>query len=285
LEGIWFTEKQCPGLSVSCEITKVLHHQKTDYQDIKVVETVTFGKMLLLDNIIQTSIEDEFFYHEMISLPALNTHKAPENVLVIGGGDGGTIREVAKHPKVKNATLVEIDRGVVEVSKSYFPSLAVGFDSPKVKVRIEDGIEHVRKNKDTYDVVLIDSTDPIGPAVGLFSAEFYSLVYGALKDDGIFVAQTASPFFNGKLIRGIHQNLQQIFPIRRLYTVTVPTYPGGYWCFTLGSKTFDPLLLDKRDIYVGDTKYYSRDIHFAAFTLPPFVKGLLIPEDNNDERF
>ncbi len=275
MQGIWFTEKQGPGLAISCLVKKVLHHEKTAYQDLKVVDTETFGKMLLLDNVIQTNIMDEFIYHEMITLPAINTHPNPEKVLIIGGGDGGTIREAIKNPKVKQAVLVEIDEGVVEASKKYLPGISSGLDSPKVKVLIEDGIEHVRRHKNTYDVILVDSTDPIGPAVGLFAEEFYRSVHGALKDDGIFVAQTASPFFDKELIKRIHLYLKSIFPIKKLYLASVPTYPGGYWCFTMGSKKYNPLEVSKEDIPELDTKYYSADIHFAAFVLPPFVKELV----------
>jgi spermidine synthase len=275
VEGIWFTEKQHPGLAISCQVKKVLHHKKSKYQDIKVVETELFGTMLLLDDVIQTNVKDEYVYHEMISLPALNTHPSPENVLVIGGGDGGTIREVARHPNVKKATLVEIDADVVEASKKYLPTISAGFKSPKVKLSIEDGIKHVKENKNTYDIILIDSTDPVGPAVGLFSKEFYTDVYNALKDDGIFVAQTASPFFNGDMIKRIHKDLKEIFPIKELYLANVPTYPGGYWCFTMGSKKYKPTDVSKDAIAALDTKYYSPDIHFASFVLPPFVKELV----------
>ncbi|MEW6624383.1 MAG: polyamine aminopropyltransferase [Bacillota bacterium] len=275
MEGVWFTEKQLPGLAISCLVKKVLHHEKSQYQDIKVVETDTFGTMLLLDNVIQTNVRDEFVYHEMIAFPALNTHKNPEKVLVIGGGDGGTIREVARHPRVKKATLVEIDGGVVEASKKYLPTIAAGLTNPKVDVKIDDGIKHVKENKDTYDVIIVDSTDPIGPAVGLFSTEFYRDVYEALRDDGIFVAQTASPFFNGEMIKRIHQDLKQIFRLKSLYVANIPTYPGGYWCFTMGSKKYDPLEAVKEEMPNLNTKYYSPDLHFAAFVLPPFVKELL----------
>ncbi|WP_028308333.1 polyamine aminopropyltransferase [Desulfitibacter alkalitolerans] len=275
MEGIWFTEKQLPGLAVSCLVKKTLHHEKSEYQDVKVVETDTFGTMLLLDNVIQTNVRDEFIYHEMISFPALNTHPNPENVLVIGGGDGGTIREVAKHPRVKKATLVEIDGVVVEVSKKYLPTIAAGLEDPKVEVKIDDGIKHVKDNKNTYDVILVDSTDPIGPAVGLFAKEFYTDVFNALKEDGIFVAQTASPVFNGEMIKRIHKDLGEIFPVKDLYVATIPTYPGGYWCFTMGSKKHSPREVAKESIAAPNTRYYSPDVHFGALALPPFVEELV----------
>lgn len=275
MEGIWFTEKQLPGLAVSCLVKKILHHEKSEYQDVKVVETDTFGTMLLLDNVIQTNLRDEFIYHEMISFPALNTHPNPENVLVIGGGDGGTIREVAKHPRVKKATLVEIDEVVVEVSKKYLPTIAAGLEDPKVEVKIDDGVKHVKDNKNTYDVILVDSTDPIGPAVGLFAKEFYTDVFNALKEEGIFVAQTASPVFSGEMIKRIHKDLGEIFPVKDLYVATIPTYPGGYWCFTMGSKKHSPREVAKESIAAPNTRYYSPDVHFGALALPPFVEELV----------
>ena len=275
MKGIWFTEIQVPGLALSCTVKKILYHEKSMYQDVKVVETELFGTMLLLDDVIQTNVRDEFIYHEMISLPALNTHPNPENVLVIGGGDGGTIREVAKHPKVKKVTLVEIDEAVVEVSKKYLPTISAGYKDPKVEVRIEDGIKHAKDNKNTYDVIIVDSPDPIGPAVGLYKKEFYADIYNALKEDGIFAAQTSSPIYDGELIKGVHKALSEVFPIKDLYVATIPTYPGGYWCFSVGSKKYSPREVSKENIVAPNTKYYSSDIHFAALTLPPFVKELI----------
>ena len=275
MKGIWFTEKQVPGLAISCTIKEILYHKKSAYQDVTVVESDLFGTMLILDDVIQTNVRDEFIYHEMISLPALNTHPNPENVLVIGGGDGGTIREVAKHPRVKKATLVEIDEVVIEVSKKYLPTISAGYKDPKVEIKVEDGIKHVKDNKNTYDVILVDSPDPVGPAVGLYKKEFYSDIYNALKEDGIFVVQTSSPIYDGELIKGIHKALNEVFPIKDLYVATVPTYPGGYWCFSMGSKKYNPREVLKENIIAPNTKYYSPDIHFAALTLPPFVKELV----------
>jgi len=275
MRGIWFTEQQVPGLAISCLVKKILHNEKSKYQDVKIAETELFGTMLLLDDIIQTNVRDEFIYHEMISLPALNTHPNPENVLVIGGGDGGTIREVVKHPKVKKVTLVEIDEVVVEVSKKYLPTIAAGYADPKVEIKIDDGVKHVQDNTGIYDVILVDSPDPVGPAVGLYTKEFYADIYNALKEDGVFVMQTSSPIFDGELIKRIHKALDEVFPVKDLYVATVPTYPGGYWCFSMGSKKYSPREVLKENIVAPNTKYYSPDIHFAALTLPPFVKELI----------
>jgi len=233
---LWFTELQTPGMKISCKTTKVLYSDKSDFQKLGVIETEQFGRMLVLDNIIQTNIVDEFVYHEMITHVPLFTHKNPKKALVIGGGDGGAIREILKHTSIEKAVLVEIDGKVVEAAKKYLPEISCGLDDERAEVVIDDGIKYINEHKNEFDVISIDSTDPIGPAVGLFAADFYKAIYEALKDDGIFVAQTESPFFNKELIRRVFGDIKTIFPIARLYTGVIPTYPGGLWSFTMGSK-------------------------------------------------
>ncbi|AOQ24770.1 Polyamine aminopropyltransferase [Moorella thermoacetica] len=280
MRGIWFSELQTPDLAISVRLNQTLHHEKTPYQELAVVDTEAYGRMLLLDNIIQTTVKDEFFYHEMIAHVPLNTHPNPRTALVIGGGDGGVVREIVKHPSIEKVTLVEIDARVVANAREYLPEIACGLDDARVEIRFEDGIEHVRQRENTYDIIIVDSTDPIGPAVGLFSAEFYRNVYRALKADGVFVAQTESPIFNSRLIRRIQRDLKEIFPIARLYLTTVPTYPGGLWAFSLGSKKYDPLEVDWRQAPQVATRYYTPAIHQAAFSLPPFVQEFLeAPEE------
>lgn len=283
MRGIWFSERQTPALTLSVRLKGTLHYEKTPYQELAVVDTEAYGRMLLLDNIIQTTVVDEFFYHEMIAHVPLCTHANPRNILVIGGGDGGVIREVVKYPTVEKATLVEIDARVVANAREYLPEIACGLDDARVELRFEDGIEHVRLMENTYDVIIVDSTDPIGPAVGLFSAEFYCNVYNSLKPDGLFVAQTESPIFNKKLIRRIQRDIDRIFPIARLYLTTVPTYPGGIWSFSMGSKEYDPLEVDWRQAPQVTTRYFTPAIHQGAFSLPPFVRDML--EEPEEEEF
>lgn len=275
VKGLWFTELQTKNMALSLKTKQSLHHESSEFQEISMVDTYEFGRMLLLDGIIMTTIKDEFVYHEMIALPALNTHPNPKNVLVIGGGDGGAIREIVKHPKVEKATLCEIDGQVIEVSKKYLPEISAALDDPKVEILVADGIKHIRESKNTYDVICVDSTDPIGPAVGLFAKEFYQGIYDALKDDGLFVAQTESPWVNEELIKRVYNDIKDIFPITKLYLANVPTYPTGLWSFTMGSKKYDPLKVDKNSIPDTNTKYYTSEIHFNAFQLPPFVQKLL----------
>lgn len=272
---LWYTENQNDDLRFSCRVTRTLHVEKTPFQHLAVLETPCFGRVLVLDGIVQTTVWDEFMYHEMIAHVPLNTHPRPEKVLIIGGGDGGTAREVVRHPKVKSAVMVEIDERVIAVSRQYLPELSHGLDDPKLELRIEDGIEYVTKHPGEYDVILIDSPDPIGPAKGLFGRQFYEGVAAALKEDGLFVAQTESPLFNADLIAEIYRNLREIFPIVRLYLTFVPTYPGGMWSFTLASKKYDPLEVKPEDIPPLSYRYYNAEIHRAAFALPQFLQEIL----------
>lgn len=273
--SLWFTEMQTDDMAISCRVKQKLYEEKTPFQHLAVMDTDQFGRMLVLDNVIQTTVNDEFVYHEMITHVPLNTHAAPKQVLVVGGGDGGAVREIVKHRSVEKVVHCEIDGAVVEASKKYLPEISCALDHPKVKIVIDDGIRHVRENKKTYDVIIIDSTDPVGPAEGLFSASFYRDVFESLNDDGIFVAQTESPFFNRDFISRLYKDVSGIFPVARLYLACVPTYPGGLWTFTMGSKKYDPLAVNATEIPQVGTKYYSAAIHRACFVLPPFIKELL----------
>ncbi len=272
---LWITEKQTNDLAISIRVKDTIHEEQTEFQHLSIVDTYAYGRMLFLDGCIMTSIKEEFVYHEMITMPALNAHPNPEKVMVIGGGDGGAVREVVKHPKVKQVTLVEIDGRIIENSKKYLPEIAAAYDNPKVTVLVDDGIKHIKENENSYDIIIIDSTDPIGPAEGLFAREFYQNVHKALKEDGIMVAQTESPFFDGELIKRIHTDLKEIYPIVKLYLAFVPVYPTGMWSFTMASKKYDPLQVKREDIPEIKTRYYNKDIHFAAFVLPNFVADIL----------
>ncbi|MDD3023249.1 MAG: polyamine aminopropyltransferase [Syntrophomonadaceae bacterium] len=272
---IWVTELQTPALKLSCKVKAILRSEKTEYQELCVVATEEFGNMLILDGAIQTTEIDEFVYHEMITQVALNSHPNPQNVLIIGGGDGGTLREVIKHPAVAQATLVEIDERVVIASRDFFPALSCSFDQAKAEVVIADGIEYVKKHRNHFDIVVVDSTDPIGPAVQLFATSFYKSVYDALKDDGMLVVQSESPFMNKDIINMAYGGIKQVFPLTKLFLASVPTYPSGLWSFTVGSKVHDPE--DIKNTAQLDCKYYSPQVHKAAFVLPNFVKKIIEP--------
>jgi spermidine synthase len=275
---LWFSELQTPHMKISCRVKEVLHREKSPYQEIAVLDTYQFGRMLTLDDVIQTSERDEFVYHEMLVHLPLLTHRDPRRVLVIGGGDGGSVREVLKHPSVEQVVLAEIDERVVEVARCFLPTISCALHDPRVRLQIGDGIRHVQENPNTYDVILVDSTDPVGPAVGLFSADFYRSVHAALRPGGVFAAQTESPFFNQDLIKRVYQDVSAIFTAAGLYLAVVPTYPGGMWSFTIGAK--DGALHGwSRERAAGlPTRYYSPELHEEAFTLPGFVKELLEKE-------
>lgn len=271
---LWFTEKQTESYGITAKVTETFVREKTEFQDLAMIETAEFGRMLVLDGMVMTTIKDEFVYHEMVAHPALYTHPSPKQVLVVGGGDGGVIREVLKHPQVEKAVLVEIDGKVIAYSKKFLPEIAGELGNPRVEVIVGDGFMHIHEAKDKYDVVMVDSTEPVGPAAPLFERGFYQGIFEALKEDGIFVAQTDNPWFKADLIRKVHTDVKEIFPIVRVFAANVPTYPSGLWTFTMGSKRYDPLNVDETQIPEIDTKYYSPRLHKAAFVLPKFVEDL-----------
>lgn len=273
----WFNERM-KNLSIGYRTTRTVHTEKTEFQEMAVIDTVQFGRMLVLDGAVQTTVKDEFVYHEMITHVAMNTHPNPKNVLVVGGGDGGTVREVLKHPSVKSVHLCEIDRRVVEVCKQYLPETSHKLDDPRVTVMIADGIKHVKESKGKYDVILVDSPDPVGPAEGLFAYDFYQGIYDALTEEGVFVAQTESPFLNQDLISRVYADISRVFPVTRLYLASVPTYPIGLWSFTIGSKKHDPLSVDESRIRAEGCRYYTPELHKACFVLPAFVRELITPK-------
>lgn len=271
---LWFTEKQTESYGITAKIKQTLHTEQTEFQKLDMVETEEFGNMLILDGMVMTTKKDEFVYHEMVAHVPLFTHPNPVNVLVVGGGDGGVIREVLKHPSVKKATLVEIDGKVIEFSKKYLPEIAGELENPRVEVIVGDGFMHIAEAENEYDVIMVDSTEPVGPAVNLFTKGFYAGIAKALKEDGLFVAQTDNPWFKVDLIREVQRDVKEIFPIVKLYTANVPTYPSGLWTFTIGSKKHDPLAVETSRFHDIETKYYTKDLHKAAFVLPRFVEDL-----------
>lgn len=272
---LWYTEKQTKNHGITTRINRTLYHDQSDFQTLDVIETAEFGNMLVLDGMVMTTDRDEFVYHEMITHIAMNTHPNPKDVLVVGGGDGGAIREILRYASVENAVLAEIDGKVIEASQQYFPEIAVGLNDARCRIHVADGIKHIAENKGKYDVILVDSTEPVGPAVGLFQKPFYEGIYDALKEDGIMVAQTESPWFNRDLIRQVFRDISNTFPVTRLYTASIPTYPSGLWSFTIGSKKYDPLTVDESKLQAFSTRYYRPEIHKALFQLPVFVKELL----------
>ena len=273
----WITEEQTPHLHLSTEVDKVMYSGQSDFQKIEVAHSLQYGNMLVLDGVFQTSEKEEFVYHEMMAHVPLFLHPNPKRVLIIGGGDGGVARECVRHPEVESVTMVEIDGKVVELAKEFLPTIsqAMRENNPKLTVTIGDGLAHVRDEEDYYDVIIVDCSDPIGPGEGLFQEPFYKDVYKALKEDGLFVQQTESPFLHQSLIHDVFEVVDRNFPMTRLYTAFIPLYPAGMHCFTMGSKKYDPLNWTPNRLKTFKTKYYNEDIQKAAFALPNFVFDIL----------
>lgn len=275
--GTWITEKQSEHLSLSTEVDQILYSGQSEFQSVEVAHSLEFGNMLVLDGVFQTSEKEEFVYHEMMAHVPLYLHPNPKKVLIIGGGDGGVARECVRHEEVDEVTMVEIDGMVVSLSKEYLPSIAAAMieENPKLTVKIGDGIGFMAEADNYYDVIIVDCSDPIGPGEGLFTEEFYHNTFKALKEDGLFVQQTESPFMHQPLIQKCFSFVENIFPVARLYTAFIPLYPSGMHCFTMGSKQYDPLEWTPQRKAVTPMKYYNDGIQKAAFALPNFVKELL----------
>jgi spermidine synthase len=270
----WLTEVQTDGYRTQWKVRQILHEEQTPFQHLLIADLEDFGRALILDGAVQTTVGDEYIYHEMIAHVPLCTHPNPERVLVIGGGDGGTVREVLRHPSVRRVDLVEIDGAVIEACKKHLPETSSALDNPRVQIHIGDGRAWVASRTEEYDVILVDSSDPAGPAEGLFNEAFYQSVSRALKPAGLFVCQVLSPFFHQQLIRDVHQVVAQTFPIALPYLAVVPTYPSGLHCFMLGSKRHHPLRAALRRIHFP-TRWYTQEVHRAAFVLPPVIAELL----------
>lgn len=271
----WFEEKfeAQKGRGLRFEIDKKLEDFRSEYQHIQVFDTKAFGKMLVLDDAVMLTEFDEFAYHEMIAHVAANTHPNPKKVLVIGGGDGGVVRELARHREIEELHLCELDEKVIGVSKKHFPGIASGFSDQRVKVFIEDGASFVKENKG-YDIIIVDSPDPVGPAKSLFTREFYQNIHNALNEDGILVTQSESMYYHQQLISELSEFIPQIFPKYWHYYSLVPTYPSGVIGFSFCSRKYDPLkdFNRERAEKLEGLRYYNPDIHLAAFKLPNFIK-------------
>lgn len=276
ISNLWVEEKYKDHDMIRYEVEDVLYSKKSEFQHIQVVKTKGFGKMLLNDGIVMVSERDEFVYHEMITHVPLFVHPCPKNVLVIGGGDGGTVREVLRHPTIEQCQLVEIDPVVIEVCRKFLPQLSSKLNDPRVAIHISDGAEYVKTTSCQFDLVIVDSTDPIGPSLPLFDKAFYENVHRILTHDGLVVCQCESPFLEPETQVFLLNTLRSLFPIVNIYNYVNLTYGGGFWSFGLGSKKYHPL----NDYEIQKTKgwhfqYYNPKIHVAAFQLPTFMNQKL----------
>jgi len=285
---LWIEEKFEDYLGLRLKVEKTLFSGKSAFQQVDVVETRGHGRVLLNDGLIMVSERDEFAYHDMITHVPLFTHPAPKRVLVIGGGDGGTAREVIRHPEVETCVMVEIDAMVVDACKEHIPQTSSALSDPRIELIIDDGVAYMAnaaKNDVKFDVIIVDSTDPIGPATPLFGEGFYRDVFASLSDDGIVVSQGESPWYNKDVQKSLLSVLNNVFDNVWLYNFSNLTYPGGLWSFTFASKRyhpvtdFNPARVSKSGL---DFDYYNAGVHLGAFSLPNFVKRDIASLIKND---
>lgn len=269
------------GLSVG--VNKVLFSEQTPFQKVEVYETDTWGNLMTIDGMVMLSEKDEFVYHEMIAHVACFSHPAPKRVLIIGGGDGGTAREVLRHPSVEHVDMVEIDEAVVRASKLHMPEVGA-WNDPRLHVRYENGLTFVDEVPVKYDVIIIDGSDPVGPAVDLFKQEFYDKCYAALNDNGVLTGQTESPWVDHyhESIQSVFRALRNAFPVHHMYLAFIPLYPTGMWSMAFASKGPQPLSEDAIAraeagfaAFGGHLRYYTPEVHRASFALPKFVRSLI----------
>ncbi len=274
-----FNEVFCNGnIGAFFKIDKVNFTKQSKFQRIDIFESSELGKIFSLDGVTMLNERWEFTYHEMITHVPMFSHENPKDVLVIGGGDGGTVREVLKHPSVERVDLVEIDPDVIEACKKYLPSTASKLSDERVHIYNEDGKNFVLGKKDEYDVIIVDSTDPYkGAGKSLFTEEFYAGCRDALKDGGVFSAEAENPVYDGKEMERCFAEMKKAFPVVKPYTAFVPMYPSGFWVFAFASKDTEPTLKDAERIgkIKGTLFYYNGEIHSASFVLPTFLKKLL----------
>lgn len=276
----WFTEAYNDATAFSVRYSRKLYDETSDFQRIEIFDTDVMGRVLILNGCFMVTEKDTFIYHEMLVHPAMALLNAPRNVVIIGGGDAGAVTEVVKYPGVESVTLCEIDPKVVSSCREYFPELSSGLDDPRVKVLYEDGAAFIGRFQEEFDLVLVDSTDPVGPGVALYEMAFYQNIRKSLRKGGAAVLQTESPLFMAEVFSKSVQNLRQVFgPAGATpYLAVIPSYPGGLWSFTVCSETAAPSTTAPRGVppnLKGDLKYYNSEVHRAAFALPEFVRRLL----------
>ena len=269
---LWITEYSTDNLKLSMRAKALLHSEKTPYQELLIADTYEYGRVLMLDGAYQLTERDEFTYSEMMAHVPVCAHSNPENVLIIGGGDGAIMREVLKHDCVKKCTLIDIDERVIESSKKYLPFAGCSFSDERADVKCMDAMKFIRETSERYDVVIIDSTDPVDFAAGLFRADFYADVKRVMTPDAMLSELTESPFTDTDLMTQAISEMRKVFPLVKVYWGVVPTYPSGMWTYGLASMKDDP---EEPKREVSPTKYYTSAIHRASFILPPFLADMV----------
>lgn len=277
---LWFSEEQTPNVKLSIRVDRQLYSAQSEFQRIDIFHSPEFGRFLTLDGYMMLTEKDEFIYHEMITHPALAVHPNVKDVLVIGAGDGGVIRELCRYPDIQHIDMVEIDPMVVEACREYLPQTACSLDDPRLTIHYQDGLRFIRSCHDCYDLIIVDSTDPFGPGEGLFTREFYGNCSKALREDGILINQHESPFYeaDAAACQRAHRNLTETFPLSRVYQAHIPTYPSGHWLFGFASKKYHPLKdLDEARWNARGLacRYYTTTLHKGAFYIPAYVEEML----------
>lgn len=273
---LWFTEKHTEDVLFSIKVDRHVYTGKSDFQQVDIFDTPEFGRILTIDGILMVTEKDEAIYHDMITHVPMAVNPAIRRALVIGGGDGGTVRELTRYSTIEKIDMVDIDSLVVDVSREYIKQTSHKLDDPRVTLYFEDGVKFVKNILEPYDLIIVDSTDPIGPGEGLFTGEFYKDCYHALTADGILVNQHETPYYDiyANMMMRAHHRIKELFPVCKVYQAHIPTYQSGHWLFGFASKQFDPVKDLDAAVWNGlglDTYYYNTDAHVGAFALPNFV--------------
>ncbi|MBQ6117790.1 MAG: polyamine aminopropyltransferase [Clostridia bacterium] len=277
---LWFSEFHTPDVKHSIRVDRHLYSHKSDYQQIDIFVTPEFGRVLALDGNVMLTERDEFIYDEMITHVPMSVHAGVRDVLVIGAGDGGVVRELARYERIRRIDLVEMDPEVVNACRAYLPENASRLDDSRVHIYYDNALRFIRRCMEQYDLIIVDSTDPFGPSEGYFTREFYGICYNALREDGIMVNQQGSPFYkhDAEAMKRSHQRIAATFPISRVYQAHIPTYAAGYWLFGFASKKYHPvddLNAEGWKALNLQTRYYTTRLHVGAFYLPAFLENML----------
>lgn len=277
---LWFSEFHAPDVKHSIRINRHLYSKKSDYQQIDIFDTPEFGRVLALDGNVMLTERDEFIYNEMITHVPMAVHPHVKDVLVIGSGDGGVVKELTRYHSIQRIDLVEMDAQVIEACRTYLPENANRLDDDRVHIYYDNALRYIRRHKNEYDLIIVDSTDPFGPSEGYFTREFYGICYNALREDGIMVNQQGSPFYqhDAEALQRSHKKVVSTFPISRVYQAHIPTYAAGYWLFGFASKKYHPIddfnPTKWKELHLG-TQYYTTRLHIGAFYLPAFLEKML----------
>ena len=277
---MWFHDEHTDNVKLAIRVDYQVFSAQSEIQRIDVLESKEFGKILVVDGDLMLTEKDEFIYHEMISHVPMAVHPQVERILVIGGGDGGVVRELAKYDTVEQIDVVEADPLLVEVCRKYFPQMACSLNDPRVHIYHEDGLRFIRSKSDAYDLIIIDSPNPFGAGEGLFTKEFYGNCFNALHEEGIMINQHESPFYKEEAFQcqRMHKRIVESFPISRIYQAHIPSYPSGHWLFGFASKRYHPIHdMDgiQWKLRVIQTKYYLPRLHEGVFALPAYVEELV----------